>query len=71
MPGCPHSLNGDPKTCSQCIGATPRMVTRDELTGRLAIDGKLVERGFVLASPPPRNVKRKRKPDPADADEAN
>ena len=43
------------------------MVTRDETTGQLAIDGQPIARGFVLASPAPRNVKRKpKKIDPAD-----
>lgn len=57
---CTHSMHGDPRVCSLCHQATPRVVT-DE-AGALYVDGVLVtERGYVLHAPPPRNVKGNRK----------
>lgn len=70
---CPHSMVGEAASCSQCLGAVPRIITRDEVSGQLAIDGQPVTRAFALAPPTPRNVKRwqkRKKVDPAD-DDAN
>lgn len=58
--GCPHSLIGDAATCSQCRGAAPRVVTRDDATGQMMIDGRPVDRmwqppGYGRNGPPPRN----------------
>ena len=39
---CPHGHNSTPLTCSQCVGAKPRIVTitRD---GELRVNGRRVE----------------------------
>lgn len=37
---CPHG-SGDPKACSQCVGATARIVSRDA-DGMMRIDGVLL-----------------------------
>lgn len=47
-PGCPHSLIGSPESCSQCIGFMPKIVVRDEATGILTMDGKVVPRSAML-----------------------
>lgn len=44
---CPHSLIGDPATCSQCHGFAPRIVWRDETTGTLMIDDAPAARTFT------------------------
>jgi hypothetical protein len=36
---CPHGVNGDPRRCSQCLGARPRVIRRDEVRGVFTIDG--------------------------------
>jgi hypothetical protein len=47
---CPHSTvpGASRRSCSLCIGATPRLCTRDEATGQLFIDGKPIDREFAL-----------------------
>lgn len=44
---CPHSLIGNPKQCSQCIGATPKVIGRDD-DGRITEDGRPLDRPFAL-----------------------
>lgn len=39
---CPHSLIGEPRSCSQCRGAVPQIVTRDGATGIPLVNGKPV-----------------------------
>jgi hypothetical protein len=45
---CPHSSIGDPKFCSQCQGAKPRLCVYDEHTGQLTIDGVPVSRRGLI-----------------------
>lgn len=49
---CPHSLIGDPSSCSMCRGAVPRRVVRDPDTNVLTIDGKPAMRAFQMKSSP-------------------
>lgn len=41
---CPHSLIGDPSSCSQCRGATARIVRVNPQNGEVRVDGKVVQR---------------------------
>lgn len=68
---CPHSSapGSSPETCSLCRGAKPRVVTRDEQTGQLLVDGKVEQREFMAPSyrrngPPPRKGGRPRRDAP-------
>lgn len=56
--GCPHSTIGSPEWCSQCRSARARVVMRDDATGTLTIDGKFVDRKFMLPAPGLRTVRR-------------
>ncbi len=38
--------------CSMCLGATPRIVARDPVTGVLTLDGLPVVRAFALKPDP-------------------
>lgn len=68
---CPHSRapGATPETCSLCRGVTPRIVTRDEATGQLLVDGKVEPRAFMAPSygrngPPRRKGGRPRRDAP-------
>ncbi len=55
---CPHARHGSPTTCSQCLGATARVVRRDPEIG-LLIDGQPAGRGFDTdAAPAPARKRR-------------
>lgn len=60
---CPHSTRRDATAehCSLCRGAAPRVVTRNEATGTLAIDGVEVDRAFVLPTSGPQRPMGRRK----------
>ena len=41
---CPHSLNGSPLSCSQCIGCVPRRISYDYSAETLTVDGQPTNR---------------------------
>lgn len=45
---CPHSFVGEPKSCSQCLGAVPKKVVYDEKLGTLTVDGLPAARAFRI-----------------------
>lgn len=53
---CPHGVNSDPRTCSQCLQAAGlllvrvRVCARDEATGALLLDGEPVKRLYMPPS---------------------
>ena len=60
--GCPHSTSGSPDWCSQCRAVIPRIVLRDDATGALTLDGKVVERKFMLPTSGAHTVRRTGRP---------
>lgn len=66
---CRHSsvINSGP--CSQCVGATPKVITRDPVSGLLHVDGVLLQsRLFILPPQSPGGAKRGRPRKPRDVD---
>jgi hypothetical protein len=55
---CPHGC-GDAEWCSQCVGAVPRIVTRDPDTGILAVDGVPAPRTYQPATSPKYQTSKK------------
>lgn len=57
--GCPHGY-GPPDRCSLCLGVPAQIVTTDEATGRLLLDGKPIDRPFYVSSTSSQTKSRKR-----------
>lgn len=58
-PGCPHGI-GTPDWCSMCLGVPAKIITTDESTGRLLLDGKPVDRPFYVSNTSGQTKSRKR-----------